>query len=380
MGITQSSRPNVVMLWEKHADLNASSRRPFFQDGDLYFFRSLFDNSEVSHLTLLCSYNAFTGNPNWRYPMEIYDSACKIFMNKDQILVFYHSNSSRWLFCYVNKHESYRYPSVVECWNINLLDKSKESSCFAAQTFEDKVYFFNYDELLCVEMTKGKVISKKSVKDGSKILLVNESKILYQSDLGDLVSLDTTTFEETQRIDRELLGKIRRVDLINNDLIALCYKECKDKCEDRLVVCDLLTGKSNLLLSRCTIDDSYVIINKKIFFSSKQKCLKESFLVQCYDLRTGEIKWDLDDPKADDMVIPSSNSTSVIIKSLTEELKEDYVYVRRQKICKIDNVSGKILWEQAMSDNSLFNKVYLDENRLYWQDDDFIKCYLLLGL
>lgn len=90
---------------------------------------------------------------------------------------------------------------------------------------------------------KGNILSKKSIIDGYKVLLVNESRILYQADSGDLVSLDRATMEETQRIGSESLGKARRVDLINNDLIALCYMECKDKCEDRLVVCDLLTGK-----------------------------------------------------------------------------------------------------------------------------------------
>lgn len=379
-GVTKSSMPNVILLWEKFADLNESTRSPFFQDGDLYCFRSLYDNSEISQLTLLCSYNAFSGNPNWQYPMEIYDSACKIFLNNDRILVFYHTYGYRALYSYVNKHETYSFPSVAQTWQINLLEEKKEDSCFFAQIFEDKVYFFNYDELLCVDMKKGNILSKKSIKDGYKVLLVNESRIIYQTDSGDLVSLDRATMEETLRIGRESLGKIRRVDLINNDLIALCYMECKDKCEDRLVVCDLLTGKTNLLLSRCSIDNNYIIINKKIFFSSKQKCMKESYLTQCFDLRTNEIKWDFDDPKADDMVIPSASPTSVIIKSQLEEYTEDYRYVKRQKICKLDNMTGKMLWEEQIPDKSQFGKFYLDENRLYTQDIDCIKCFMVLGM
>lgn len=74
------------------------------------------------------------------------------------------------------------------------------------------------------------------------------------------------------------------------------------------------------------------------------------------------------------------NPTSVIIKSQIEGTTDDFRYFKKRKICKIDNVSGKKVWEYQIKDSSNFSNYALDEDRLYYQDNDSIKCYLLLGL
>jgi outer membrane protein assembly factor BamB len=395
-GTTKSSMPNVILLWEKFADLDESHQLPMIHGDNLYIFRPLFDNGEISYMKLLYSSDKFTGKRFWRNCIEWQRGYYNPIFYKNKIILYSSELSKASVECIPNDPSYFGNHSFgLFDWVIKLDTYLEElpNSLLSCQVFEDTVFLIVGKTLLEIEIESGKIIKEQKLNYGdnfgawAKIRLVDSKhvfisiKINANYDRDILVCIDKTTFKEIWRYG-EKIAMLRLINLskINNSIILtgnfMKVINNKEECEDRIMFIDPATGKYTILATKSRISENIYFDDNNAIISCADSC-DTDYAVECIDLKTETTRWKYDEPEVDDRIIPSNNPKGIIIASKEFTNKEPE---KIQKILRLDSETGKKLWEEVIPDNSRFNKLFLDEDRIYYQDDDFIKCYLVLGL
>ncbi len=362
--------PKLVKLWEKEAELQASTVKPMITDQYLLYFREL-GHGVLPLLELLYCDQAETGLTEWSFPivwkLSHSSSLAGLTAYKDKLYIaeFITNYTFAWLVCYkIPNLNSYILPSF---WFKDLHKYLVEGYDYISYPLvtENEVFLGVGSYLLSFNSNTGALLKEQKI-DGAKLIApyyTDKNRIVCKVQYKNLTKIfcldtDMKTLWELEPI-------VDNPSFIANGEDLFYWGLSQSTARYHMASVNLIDGKPNW-----SKDYQYVAEPKyyqgKLFFESYDPDKKVSIIVSI-NSSNGEKLWERGGVDDDMMMVDVADG------SLYATCRAG----KRDSICKLKMETGEDEWCANVEDTGYYRKIAYKDGRFYYQNDEKIYCYIL---